>query len=247
VKIVFAVAVEDGDLQRNPAQPVRVNITAGNGAGRSAVEVDRVRALTREELERFLAALPTDRDRLLFRALVALGLRIGELQELRFKDIEFGPRPVVHVRRQYTRRKGHGVIVSLPKTRYGLRDVPLAPKLAAELEALGGDPDDLVFPAAQGGYLDRPNYGARVLKPAARKAGVEWVSFHTFRHTCASFLFATPREADDAGNAARVGGGKNVKQVQEWLGHADPGFTLARYVHLLDDGVGGADFFDDLL
>jgi integrase len=82
-----------------------------------------------------------------------------------------------------------------------------------------------------------------VLKPAARAAGltvavagkdepVPWVSFHTFRHTCASLLF-------DAG--------KNVKQVQEWLGHAEPGFTLRTYVHLLDEGLGGADFFDEVI
>jgi hypothetical protein len=56
------------------------------------------------------------------------------------------------------------------------------------------------------------------------------VSFHTFRQTCASLLFAE---------------GKNVKQVQEWLGHADPGFTLRTYVHLLDDGLGDADFLDE--
>ena len=55
-------------------------------------------------------------------------------------------------------------------------------------------------------------------------------SSHTFRHTCASLLFAE---------------GKNVKQVQEWLGHADPGFTLRTYVHLLDDGLGDADFLDE--
>jgi integrase len=52
-----------------------------------------------------------------------------------------------------------------------------------------------------------------------------WVSFHTFRHTCASLLF-------DAG--------RNVKQVAEWLGHADPAFTLRTYVHLMDQGLGDA-------
>lgn len=87
----------------------------------------------------------------------------------------------------------------------------------------------------------RPNLASRVLKPAAAAVGLctdvagkdepaPWVSFHTFRHTCASLLFAK---------------GKNVKQVQEWLGHADPGFTLRTYVHLLDEGLGGADFFDE--
>ncbi|MGN6815506.1 MAG: tyrosine-type recombinase/integrase [Solirubrobacterales bacterium] len=56
------------------------------------------------------------------------------------------------------------------------------------------------------------------------------VSFHTFRHTCASLLFEA---------------GRNVKQVQAWLGHAEPGFTLKTYVHLMDSGVGSADFLDE--
>jgi hypothetical protein len=53
--------------------------------------------------------------------------------------------------------------------------------------------------------------------------------FHTFRHTCASMLF-------DAG--------KNVRQVADWLGHSDPAFTLRTYVHLMDGGLGDADFLD---
>jgi len=69
-----------------------------------------------------------------------------------------------------------------------------------------------------------------VLKPAAERAGVPWIGFHTFRHTAASLLFA---------------GGKNVKQVQEWLGHHDAAFTLKTYVHLMDEGLGEADFLDE--
>ena len=34
--------------------------------------------------------------------------------------------------------------------------------------------------------------------------------------------------------------GRNVKQVQEWLGHATPTITLDTYVHLMDEGVGEA-------
>jgi integrase len=96
-----------------------------------------------------------------------------------------------------------------------------------------------VFASGAGTELSRPNLAGRVLKPAPKAAGfvVEgadgepraWVSFHTFRHTCASLLF-------DAG--------RNVKQVQEWLGHADPGFTLRTYVHLMDEGLGDAEFLD---
>ena len=38
--------------------------------------------------------------------------------------------------------------------------------------------------------------------------------------------------------------GRDVKQVSEWLGHADAGFTLKVYVHLMDAGVGDAAFMD---
>jgi integrase len=62
-------------------------------------------------------------------------------------------------------------------------------------------------------------------KPKKRSA----VSSHVFRHTCASLLFEA---------------GRNVEKVQEWLGHADPEFTLRTYVHLMDAGIGDAAFFD---
>jgi hypothetical protein len=61
---------------------------------------------------------------------------------------------------------------------------------------------------------------------------LSWISFHTFRHTCASLLFES---------------GKNIRQVATWLGHADPAFTLRTYVHLLDAGLGDAGFLDDAL
>ena len=69
-----------------------------------------------------------------------------------------------------------------------------------------------------------------MLRPAAAEAGIDWpVGFHTLRHTCASILFAE---------------GRNAVQVQRWLGHFSPDYTLETYVHLLEDGVGMADFFD---
>lgn len=73
--------------------------------------------------------------------------------------------------------------------------------------------------------------GARTPKapPSVAATYAAAVSFHTFRHTCASLLFEA---------------GRNVKQVQAWLGHADPGFTLKTYIHLMDAGVGDASFLD---
>src|SRR5213083_1666893 len=38
--------------------------------------------------------------------------------------------------------------------------------------------------------------------------------------------------------------GLNAKQAQIWLGHHSPSFTLATYVHFLDDDLPSADFLD---
>ena len=73
--------------------------------------------------------------------------------------------------------------------------------------------------------MNPDNLHERILRPACSEAGVEWAGFHSFRHTLASRLFAD---------------GRNVVQVQRWLGHSSPSFTLETYVHLLSDDLGGA-------
>jgi integrase len=60
---------------------------------------------------------------------------------------------------------------------------------------------------------------------------VPWAGLHTLRHKCATRLF----------NA-----GLNAKQVQVWLGHHSPAFTLNVYVHLLADDLPDPAFLDTL-
>ena len=116
-----------------------------------------------------------------------------------------------------------------PKSKYGRRTVPIESILVDALKsrrdlAERREDGDLVFAAKNGEPLRQENVRRRVLKPAAEEAGVPWAAFHTFRHTCATFLFAQ---------------GRNAVQVQRWLGHHSPAFTLATYVHLLDEDLGG--------
>ncbi|MBV8080917.1 MAG: tyrosine-type recombinase/integrase, partial [Actinobacteria bacterium] len=85
------------------------------------------------------------------------------------------------------------------------------------------DAEALIFGGQHGKPVDVTNLYNRVFKPAARRAGVPWATFHTLRHTCATLLFRS---------------GKNPKQVQAWLGHHAASFTMDTYVHLLPDDVG---------
>lgn len=226
-----ATAVDDGLLRSNPCQGVRVPV----GQGSDRLDDERAKALKRQELSLLLTALP-EGWRLFFEFLAATGLRIGEAVGLTWENLALGDRPQVRVREQVYRGKRRKL-----KSGAGRRDVPLSSGLAARLlvhrrDAYKG-PSAPVFPSRTDTPLSPSNVHRRILEPAAISAGFSeevvsrtgkprtrsTVSFHVFRHTCASLLFEE---------------GRNVKQVADWLGHADPGFTLRTYVHLLDAGVG---------
>ena len=220
LKALLATAVEDGKITHNPASGVRIARSGDPVVEPAAAELRR--ALDSDELARFLKVCP-DEWRLFFRLLAMTGIRIGEAIELRWGDVDFG------AKRLRVRRRFYQGAVAPPKSDNGRRDVPLSPEVAQALWRLQGEHDELIFTSLRGCRLDRDWLWKNVLKPTAKKAGVPWAGFHTFRHTCASILFAS---------------GKNPKQVQMWLGHSDPGFTLRTYVHLIDDGLGDADFLD---
>jgi integrase len=222
VRALFATAVEDGLVRSNPTLGVRVS-PMGNTA-READE-DKAKALTPDELAALLEAIP-ERERLFFRFLAQTGLRIGEAVGLRVGDVDLGRRRV-QVRRRWYRDN-----FAPPKSKHGRRDVPLSPATARALWPLvaGRAENALLFTSETGRMIDQSNLSSRVLKPAARRAGVPWCSFHTFRHTAASTFFRA---------------GWNAKQVQLVLGHHSPAFTLSTYVHLIPDDLPDASFLDE--
>lgn len=221
VRALLADAHEDGLIRGNPAAGLRI-------VQRAEIEQDEpgTKALTEDELRALLAEVP-DEWRLFFEFLAHTGLRIGEAVALTWANVDLG-RQRVSVRRRLYRGR-----FDAPKSKYGRRDVPLSPGLAQALWRFrDGAPDDApIFPNRDGTYLDPSNVAARILKPAAKRAGVPWAGFHTFRHTCATMLFRH---------------GLNAKQVQMWLGHHSPAFTLSVYVHLLADDLPDAHFLDGL-
>lgn len=237
LSVLFATALDDGLVRVNPCLGVRIPV----GGDSEEPDDDKVKAITAEELGLLLGEVPNE-WRLFFEFLAATGLRISETIGLRWEHLDLtGEAPHVKVREQLYKGRRKKL-----KSKSGKRDVPLSPALADGLLARRRDsykgPAAPVFASKVGTELLPANVYRRVLAPAAIGLGlkIEYeaegkdgrpetrvrsaVSFHTFRHTCASLLFAE---------------GRNIKQVQEWLGHADPGFTLRTYVHLLDAGLGG--------
>jgi integrase len=164
---LFTTALEDGIVRMNPVTGVRIP-PAANAAGGDDEPAGR--PLTRAELGRLLAALPA-RWRLFFEFLTHTGLRISEAIGLTWEHIELGDRPRVLVREQvYNGKRGR------LKSRQGRRDIPLSPAMAERLRTLRPEADDSsrkpVFVTDARTELNRPNLAGRVLKPAAKAAGL---------------------------------------------------------------------------
>jgi integrase len=212
VKALFADALDDELLRADPAARVHVN-----GTGAEESEDEPAKAMTRAQLARFIAVVDPS-WRLFFDLLAETGLRVSEAIGLNCGDLQDG-RLVV------TRQCYRGTVKKL-KTRNARRTLPLTADVAGRLWELTADrpPDAPMFTTTTGTRLSDGNVRRRVLAPAALLAEVDWIGFHTFRHTCASTMFDN---------------GRNIAQVSKWLGHADPAFTLRTYVHLMDDGLGG--------
>jgi len=224
---------EDGIVRSNPFLGVRIPRPL---EVEKDEEVDeKAKAMSREELGWLLAALP-DQHRLFFEFLTHSGLRISEAAGLRWEHVDLTQRQL-RVREQVYRGKRKKL-----KSKTGRRDLPLSPLMTDRLlthraRTYEGEKAS-VFPSkgklrkTKDGFafpFDSKALARDVLIPTRGALGMDWVTFHTFRHTCASLLFAE---------------GRNIRQISDWLGHADPAFTLRTYVHLLDSGVGDADFFD---
>ncbi len=176
---------------------------------------------------------PAHPDR--YQALVAVaagcGLRQGECFGVRVHDIDF-LRGEFHVRQQIRLVNG-APAAALPK--YGrTRTVPLPEWVAnslaahiAELPPLVGEPASepslagLVFYGREHKPMNRNYFNSYIWRPALQSAGVprgRENGMHALRHSCASTWLEH---------------GVSIKAVSEYLGHADPGFTLRVYTHVM--------------
>jgi integrase len=174
-----------------------------------------IRFLDMEEVEALLRAVPSDdplgpTDRALYVTAAMTGLRQGELLALRWRDIDWAAGRA-RVRRSYVR--GHW---GTPKSKRGSRSIPLADRVAGELErhfqrSAYQDDDDLVFAHPQTGKVLDHSRLVKRYKRALRKARVREVRFNDLRHTFGTRMAAA---------------GVPMRTLQEWMGHRDFKTTL---------------------
>ena len=203
---IFKFAEKRGLTRGNP-------VAAIDKPGRPEHDAD-IRYLDQVDLEALIAAVPAgprdSTERTIYLTAAMTGLRQGELIALRWKDIDWAAGRI-RVRQNYVRGE-----FGSPKSKRSSRSVPLADRVATELErhfsaSTYQADEDLVFCHPQtGAPLDRSRLLKR-FKAAAKAAGLRDVRFHDLRHTFGTRMAAA---------------GVPLRTLQEWMGHRDFKTTL---------------------
>ena len=203
---IFEHGIRRGWVQSNPVKLVE--------RPRASTDDPDIRFLDHGEIEALLEAAPDDDlgrvERVMYLTAAMTGMRQGELLALRWQDVDWSAQRI-RVRRSFV----HGEFTN-PKSKRSSRSVPLATRVARELDELhrlsGYQTDeDLVFAHPHTGKpIDRSKLLKR-FKAALRRGGVREARFHDLRHTFGTRMAAA---------------GVPMRTLQEFMGHRDFKTTL---------------------
>ena len=202
---IFKDAVEDGLLEKDPTSSRRLVIPSNKVTERKALPLVDFR-----DILSHLHELP-DEERRLLALLMLTGMRRGEVLGLRWEDIDV-ENSLIHVRRNVTHPQTNQPHISTPKTKSGMRDIPLDPMLL-----------ELLAPAKSSGFIiggEQPvslTHYTNTWNRIKKAVDLHGATAHVFRH---SYLTYAAGESSD------------LKSIQSIAGHSDIRMTMNRYVHV---------------
>lgn len=197
---IFRKATMQGVIDKNPCDGIELKRHKN----------ERKKALTKSEQEIFLLSSAKTSHDLLFRFLLATGLRIGEALALTKEDVNFD-KSTVTVNKNVIFIKGKRIVQDTPKSDAGNRTIPFPRTILQELDKI--TTFDL-FPCSY-------NAVKKSIQRIAKETGLN-VSPHILRHTYATRL-------EEAGIAPKL--------KQYLLGHASLEMTQNVYTDVQPDYV----------
>lgn len=216
---IMRAAVDSGKLNASPCDRVKL----------PKIERQEMRFIGPDEIAALADAIDAR-----YRALVLLGayggLRAGEMFGLRRARLDL-LRGTVDVAEIAVEVRGH-FFYGPPKTRAGRRTIPLPRFVVDELttQCAGREPEDLVFPAPQGGTIRASMFRRRIWTPACVATGqgavttvnkrehYEGLRLHDLRHSAVALWIVA---------------GASAKEIATRAGHTSVSVVLDRYGHLL--------------
>lgn len=240
MEAMLSAAVRMGYLDHNPMESVR----------RPKLHRTKPAAVTEDGALQLIAALrghPDPRLRVAILLALICGLRLGEVTELRWTDLEWDSRRL-NVSRALKYTPETGSYIAAPKTDAGDRLItlpeammPMLQDLRYQLTADTIDAEDAGAPWHYDGHILYGRDGQRLhhdtpskwFRAFADANGFPGLTFHGLRHAHASLLLAHNID---------------VVAVASRMGHSDPGVTLRVYAHALPArDQDAAAYFDQLL
>ncbi len=199
---IMKYAVSDELIKKNPCNNMDIDIPSDKVSIREALPIDEYRDIISN-----LSQLFTDGRRYLSLCLFT-GMRKGEVLALRWEDID---NDLIHVHRSITYPHQNAPVVSTPKTKASIRDIPIIPTLYKHL-----------CPIRKSGYIfggSKPYRSSdfnTMWKRINKSIDLHGATSHILRH---SFLTYAVGETTD------------YKTVQGISGHVDVFTLMNRYAH----------------
>lgn len=212
-------------LSQNPAKAVHVPKRAKEDKKSKDMEV-----FGPDEIEKiFLAFPPTHAFFAPTRIAWYTGMRLGECLGLQWKDIDMESQ-IIHVK--HTLLDKHDIELGTPKTKRSIRTVPFGQNLKKTLERIKEiqTARKRLYPAyyEESDFVCTKSNGKIVTADRMRyfniwcKEKIGFGSFHTLRHSHATYLLAE---------------GWGIDDVSKRLGHSSPQLTSTVYSHISKERI----------
>lgn len=172
-----------------------------------------------------------------FDILYFCGLRRGELIGLKWSNVDLIKKEIKIRDNAVRDYENGGYVITSPKTKRSIRNIPLTNKLVEELKELKEE-GKKIYGFKNTWYVlgyEEPMPFTRLLNRKNRNcdlAGLQQIRLHDFRHSCASLLISK---------------GANITLVARYLGHTKIDETLNTYSHFFKSDLDSLVLtFDDL-
>lgn len=233
LKAAFYIAIQDDYVRKNPFDFKVSDVISDDSKQREA--------LTEDEEKRLLSFVEADKVYSRYYDVIVVllntGLRISELCGLTIADLDF-EKKLINVDHQLLHSKEHGFYIDTPKTKSGIRQIPMNKKAYDALQRVVKQCKDMQTDTIDGysGFLFHTQEGnpvmsqyySTVFRNLVKKYNktnedeLPYFSPHVLRHTFCTRL---------------ANRNMNPKSLQYIMGHSSIEITLNLYAHVTIDGI----------